>query len=214
MKNKNMKYRKNLPSGRQGKFIVFEGLDGSGQSTQISLLEKYLKDKKIKVHTTSEPSGNLLGGLIRSILAKQWKLSNTGIQLLYAADRAHHLESEIYPAIEKGNHVISSRYFFSTFAFGSLDNDLEWLEKINKKFPNPDLVIFVRVSPKECMKRINSSRFRKEFFEEEKKLEKIIKVYDKISKSKKYKNFYTVDGERSIEEVFKDVVKIVDKHIK
>lgn len=199
---------------KKGKFIVFEGLDGSGQSTQISLLEKYLKDKDIKFHTTSEPSGNLLGGLIRSILTKQWKLSNTGIQLLYAADRAHHLESEVWPAMEKGNHVISSRYFFSTFAFGSLDNDLRWLENINEKFPKPDLVLFIRVSPKECIRRIESSRFRKEFFEEEKKLKKVLTVYDKISKSKKYKNFYTINGERSVEEIFTEISKIIDKHIK
>lgn len=199
---------------KKGKFIVFEGLDGSGQSTQISLLEKYLKDKGVKFHTTSEPSGNLLGGLIRAILTKQWKLSNTGIQLLYAADRAHHLESEVWPAMEKGNHVISSRYFFSTFAFGSLDNDLAWLEKINEKFPKPDLVFFIRVSPEECIRRIESSRFRKEFFEEEKKLKKVLAVYDKISKSKKYKNFYTINGERPVEEIFAEISKIIDKYIK
>ncbi|MDD5652374.1 MAG: dTMP kinase, partial [Candidatus Moranbacteria bacterium] len=140
-----------LPAGSQGKFIVFEGLDGSGQSTQISFLEKYLRDKGEKFHTTSEPSGSLIGGLIRSVLAKQWTLSNTGIQLLYAADRAHHLESEVRPALEKGNHVISSRYYFSTFAFGSLENDVEWLEKINEKFPAPDITIYIKVSPEECI---------------------------------------------------------------
>lgn len=199
---------------KKGKFIVFEGLDGSGQSTQISRLEKYLRSQKVKVHTTAEPTNNIVGGLIRGALTRQWKISNTGLQLLYAADRAHHLESEITPALEAGNIVISSRYYFSTFAFGSLNNNVEWLEKINEKFPNPDITFFIRVSPKECMRRINSSRFRKELFEEEKKLSRIIKVYDKISRSKKYKNFYVINGEQSIEKVSEDINKIVDKILK
>lgn len=196
---------------KRGKLIVFEGLDGSGQSTQIALLEKYLKSKKIKVHTTTEPTDNIIGGLIRGILTHQWKLSNTGIQLLYSADRAHHLESEIMPALESGNIVISSRYYFSTIAFGSLDNDFEWLESISSQFPEPDVTIFIKVSPKECIRRINQSRFRKEFFEKEKKLRKVMQAYEKISRDKKHKNFYTINGEQSIEKVFKDIVKIIDK---
>ena len=199
---------------KKGKFIVFEGLDGSGQSTQIARLEKHLRSQKVKVHTTTEPTNNIVGGLIRGALTRQWKISNTGLQLLYAADRAHHLESEITPALEAGNTVISSRYYFSTFAFGSLNNDVEWLEKINEKFPNPDVTLFIKVSPKECMRRINSSRFRKELFEEEKKLSKIIKIYDKISKSRKYKNFYVINGEQSVEKVSEDINKIVDKFLK
>ena len=208
------KNEKSLPAGRQGKFIVFEGLDGSGQSTQIARLEKYLRSQKKKVHVTTEPTNNIIGGLIRGVLTHQWKISNTGLQLLYAADRAHHLESEVMPALETGNSVISSRYYFSTFAFGSLNNDVLWLEKINEKFPNPDITFFIRVSPRECMRRINGSRFRKELFEKEKKLKEIIKVYDKISKSKKYKNFYVINGEQSVEKVSEDINKIIDKILK
>lgn len=198
---------------KRGKFIAFEGLDGSGQSTQIDLLEKYLKSKGIKTHVTSEPTKNIVGGLIRGVLTHQWKLSNTGLQLLYAADRAHHLESEILPAVEKGHIVISSRYFFSTFAYGSLDNDIEWLEKINEKFPQPDITFFLRVSAKECVRRINNSRFRNEIFEEEKKLAKILKTYDKIGKDKRYKNFFTIDGQRPPEIVSQDIIKIINKFI-
>jgi len=198
---------------KKGKFIVFEGLDGSGQSTQISFLQKYLESKGYKVHNTTEPTNNLIGGLIRGILTKQWKLSNTGIQLLYAADRAHHLESEIEPAIKKNNIVISSRYYFSTFAYGSLNNDLDWLKAINEKFPLPDITFFIKVSPENCMKRINRSRFRKEFFEEKNKLEKVMKTYLKISHDKKFKKFYVIDGEQSREKVAEDIRKIIDKNL-
>lgn len=196
---------------KKGKFIVFEGLDGSGQSTQIALLEKYLKSKNFSVYVTAEPTNNIIGGLIRGFLTHQWTLSNTGKQLLYCADRAHHLEAEVAPALSEGNTVISSRYYFSTIAFGSLNNDVKWLETLNEKFPQPDLTFFIKVSPKECMRRISGSRFRKEFFEKEQILKKVFKVFVKISKNKKYKNFCTINGEQSIEKVFRDIAKIIDK---
>ncbi len=198
---------------KKGKFIVFEGLDGAGQGTQIALLEKYLKSKNEKVYVTSEPTQNLIGGLIRSLLRHHWSLSNTGIQLLYSADRAHHLEAEIYPVQEKGHHVISGRYFFSTIAFGSLNNDVKWLKAISEKFPNPDVTIFLKVTPKECIRRINSGRPLKEFFEKEKILQKVYKTYLALVKDKKYKNVYVVDGEQSMEKVAQDIQKIINKHI-
>lgn len=198
---------------KKGKFIVFEGLDGSGQSTQIDLLAKYIKSKKRKIHLTAEPTNNIIGGLIRGILTHQWKLSNTGIQLLYCADRAHHLESEVIPAIKRGNIVISSRYYFSTLAFGSLNNDVKWLEAINEKFPQPDITFFIKVSPRECIRRINGSRFRTEFFEKEEKLKEVYKTYLDIIKNKKYKKIFTINGEQSPEKVHADIIKIIKSYI-
>lgn len=198
---------------QKGKFIVFEGLDGSGQSTQVALLEKYLKERGRRVFITSEPSNNVIGGLIRSILKSHIKLSNTGIQLLYCADRAHHLEVDIFPALEAGVDVITSRYFFSTMAFGSINNDVKWLEQLNEKFPQPDIALFIKVPPKECIRRINGSRFRTELFEKEQKLKKAYNTYLKIAKDKKYKNFVTIDGNRPIEKVASDIELVVDKLI-
>lgn len=192
---------------------MFEGLDGSGQSTQIDLLAKYIKSKKRKIHLTAEPTNNIIGGLIRGILTHQWKLSNTGIQLLYCADRAHHLESEVIPAIKRGNIVISSRYYFSTLAFGSLNNDVKWLEAINEKFPQPDITFFIKVSPRECIRRINGSRFRTEFFEKEEKLKEVYKTYLDIIKNKKYKKIFTINGEQSPEKVHADIIKIIKSYI-
>ena len=202
-----------MPAGRRGKFIVIEGLDGSGQTTQLGLLEKYLRKSGHKVHMTFEPTNNIIGGLIRGFLTKQWKLGNVGKQLLFCADRAHHLESEIIPALENGYDVISSRYFFSTIAFGSLNVDTDWLEALNEKFLHPDATFFLKVSPKICIERINNSRFRKEFFEEEKKLSHVMRTFLKISKNKKYKNFFIIDGEQPIEKVHSDMIKILDKKL-
>ena len=115
------------------------------------------------------------------------------------------------PAMAKGNVVISSRYFFSTIAYGSLDNDTEWLKKINEKFILPDMTFFIKVSPKVCMRRINGSRFRTEFFEKEKKLKKIYQAYLRLGESKEYKNFYVINGEQAVEEVSGEIKKIIDK---
>lgn len=198
---------------KKGKFIVFEGLDGAGQGTQIALLERYLASKKKNVYVTSEPTQNLIGGLIRSLLRHHWALGNTGMQLLYSADRAHHLEVEIEPVREKGHHVISGRYFFSTIAFGSLNNDVSWLKAISAKFPNPDVTIFLKVAPKECIRRINSGRPMTELFEKEKVLQKVYRTYLALVKDKKYKNVFVVDGTQTREAVARDIQKIIDLYI-
>ena len=198
---------------KKGLFIVFEGLDGAGQDTQMAILKEYLLNRREKVYQTGEPSQNLIGGLIRSLLRHHWKMSNTGLQLLYCADRAHHLECEILPVLEKNTHVICGRYRFSTIAFGSLDNGVDWLESLNRSFPEPDMTIFLDVKPKECIRRINSSRPSKEIFEKVAKLEVVYKTYKKLVASKKYKNVFSVDGDRDKELVSADIQSIVAKFL-
>ncbi len=189
---------------KRGKFIVFEGLDGSGQSTQVERLSSALKKNKVKVHTTKEPTNNLIGGLIRGQLQGDWKSTPECLQLLFAADRAHHLEREIEPYLKKGVTVISDRYFFSSMAFGSLEiDDRQWLKDINKRFLLPDIIFYLKVSPKNCIKRIKEDRFSFELFEKEKKLEQIEKGYKKIAKE--YKSFEIIDGERQIEEIAEEI---------
>ncbi len=191
---------------KKGKFIVFEGLDGSGQSTQAQALFSYLKKEKVKVHLTKEPTNSIIGGLIRGQLQGDWKSSPECFQLLCAADRAHHLQKVIIPYVEKGITVISDRYFFSSIAFGSLGiNDEKWLEDINRRFLLPDIVFYLDVSPKTCIKRISDNRISFELFEKESKLEVIEKTYKKILK--KYKFFEKIDGERKIEEISEEVIK-------
>ena len=101
-----------LKNPYSGKLIVFEGLDGSGKSTQAELLFSFLKSKGKKVHLTSEPTRYLIGGLIKSWVTHDWQSTPECLQLLFAADRAHHLDKEIIPLLKKGITVISDRYFF------------------------------------------------------------------------------------------------------
>ena len=96
-----------------GKFIVVKGLDGAGTTSQIEFLAQYLKKEKKKVYLTREPTQYLIGGLIKSWLANDWKSTPECLQLLFTADRAYHLDKEIIPLLKKGITVISDRYFFN-----------------------------------------------------------------------------------------------------
>ena len=189
-----------------GKFIVFEGLDGSGQSTQADILSKYLKKQGRKVYLTGEPTQQLIGGLIKSQLAGEWKSSAQCLQLLFTADRAYHLEKEIIPLLKKGITVICTRYILSTLAYGAIDiKDTEWLVGINKKFILPDKTFLLKVSPKTCIQRIKKERFHKELFEEENKLKKVYQNYLKLAK--RFKNIYIINGENTIEKVHYEITK-------
>ncbi len=192
---------------KKGKFIVFEGLDGSGQSTQAERLGSFLKKKKIKTHITKEPTNNLIGGLIRGRLQGDWKSTPECLQLLFAADRAHHLEKEVTSFLEKGINVICDRYFFSSIAFGSLEiKDWNWLKEINKMFVVPDVVFYLKVSPDVCIKRISDTRFSFELFEKEEKLKAIEKSYNRLAKE--YDFFRIIDGEKKIEEVSEEIISL------
>jgi len=197
----------------KGKFIVFDSLDGAGNSTQVKLLADYLNRIGKRTHITKEPTSGLIGGLIKSQLTHDWKSSQICLQLLFSADRAYHLEKEIVPLLKKGINVISDRYFFSTMAYGNLEiNDLDWLIEINKKFILPDLTFFLKVSPKICIERIKKDRFEITLFEKEKVLEKVWQNYEILAK--KFENVFIIDGEREIEKIAKEIRKIVKKKLK
>lgn len=186
-----------------GKLIVIEGLDGSGQSTHVARLAEHLKVDGHKVLVTKEPTNNIVGGIIRGALTKDWKSSNACLQLLFAADRLHHLEREILPALANGAIVISDRYMYSSIAYGGIDLDPEWINAINAHAVKPDLVIYIRVPPEVCMQRMMSGRMSLELFEEKAKLEKVFANYDKIVTENS--NFAVVDGNKSIDEVFRSI---------
>ena len=192
-----------------GLFIVFEGLDGSGLSTQANLLRNYLADKGRVVILTKEQTDGSIGGLIKSSLRDEWKTSPLALQLLFAADRAHHLASEIEPALNEDKIIICDRYVLSSLAFGSLNLDLEFMKAMNSKFREPDLTFIIDTEPKECLERIKKSRFHLELFEDEKKFTEIRKNFLLIKDM--YANMYIIDGNRKIEEVFDDIKKIVNK---
>ncbi len=192
-----------------GKFIAFEGLDGSGQSTQAELLRKFLTEKGYRVVLTKEPTlDSEAGRKIRDVLDNKVKLDPGKLQELFAQDRREHLEKIIIPALEEGRFIISDRYFFSTFAFGASDGlDLEWLIKLNDDFLLPDLTFILKVRPEVCVSRMEKRGNPRTLFEKEEKLAKVWETY-KIMPAR-FENVEIIDGEKSIEEIFEETKKIV-----
>ncbi|MCX6810126.1 MAG: dTMP kinase [Candidatus Berkelbacteria bacterium] len=169
----------------QGMFIAIEGLDGSGTSTQADLLVNNLNKLKRTAFLTKEPTNNLIGGLIRGTLTKDWQASPECLQLLFAADRAHHLDRMIIPALLKDKTIVTDRYIFSTIAFGSVQCDKIWLEEINRRFLLPDITFFIDVPASKCIKRIKNTRNQFELFEREKVLAEVRENYLALAKNKK-----------------------------
>lgn len=194
-----------------GKFIVFEGLDGSGITTQATLLRNHFTQKNKDAVLTKEPTDGLLGGIIKSALREEWKTNPLTLQIMFAADRSHHLVSEIEPALKKGKIVICDRYILSSLVFGGLQVSLPLLKQMNANFMKPHMTIFVDTQPRVCMERMKKARHHVELFEEEHKLELIRKNF--LSMKNYFPETYVVDGNRSPEEVHADIVKLVKKCI-
>lgn len=194
-----------------GKFIVIEGLDGSGQTTQVNLLRDFLIKKGYKMFLTKEPTINSKAGKkIKNILEKKIKISPEKLQILFAEDRKKHLEKEILPALKKGKIVISDRYFFSSFTYGKASGlNLEWLIELNKNFIFPDVTFILKVRPEICIYRIQKRGQDYTLFEKKEKLEKVWKIFKILPE--RFKDIYTINGEKSIEEVFENIKKIIVK---
>lgn len=174
---------------KKGKFIVFEGLDGSGTSTQSQLLQNALLEKGEKVHLTCEPSPGPIGNMIRQamqgriLFSKQDDEFDQQMAYLFAADRYDHLNNPVdgvLKLVKEGFYVISTRYFFSSLAYHVTDDDSSKLvERLNSDFPNPDLLIYLDNPVESSIKRLNS-RTVLDKYEEENKLKIVSGNYQKI----------------------------------
>lgn len=190
-----------------GLFIIFEGLDGSGQSTQAALLKEYFLVQGEKVFLTKEPTRwTKAGQRIKEILDEKENIAPLKLQELFVADRAEHLAGEIIPALQKGTIVICDRYFFSTMAFGGLDMPIDKLVQMNNEFIYPDQTFFLRVRPEICVSRINQRGRSAQFFEKLEKLQKIAQNYEEIIK--RFPEIVVIDGEKSIKEIHQEILSV------
>lgn len=192
-----------------GRLVAIEGLDGAGLTTTATLLRNYLMSKGKDVLLTKEPTDGLIGGIIKACLRKEWKADPLTLQMLFAADRAHHLVTEIEPALKKNKVVICDRYILSSLVFGALNTSLDVLKQLNAHFMKPHLTIVIDTNPKLCIERMKKARHHVELFEEEHKLVQIRQ--NLLTLKKHFPETYFVDGNRRPEEVFEDVKKIAGK---
>ncbi len=143
----------------RGKFISVEGGDGSGKTTQLRLLAKYLEEKNIPVLFTKEPGGTEVGKEIRKILLEGHKeIDSLTESLLFFADRRLHVENVIKPALEKGINVISDRFADTTYAFqkaagGIDDKTFDGLYRVTIGDFKPDMTIYLDIDPELGLKR-------------------------------------------------------------
>jgi len=203
-----------------GIFIVIEGIDGAGKSTQAKLLAKWFETKGYDVVLTKEPTDTAFGKLIRKLVLTGGregiidgaKISHEAEALLFAADRAEHVKKLIEPSIKAGKVVISDRYFYSSLAYQwARGLDLEWLINLNKFAIRPDLVILLDLPVKESMKRINGRQLKSEFDRIAELQKKVRENYLKLVEM--FPEMKIVNALASIEDIHNDIVALVEHEI-
>lgn len=189
----------------KGIFIVIEGIDGSGKSTQSKMLKKYFENKNFKVFLTQEPTNSAIGKIIKkSINSGKKNIGNEAIALLFACDRAEHVK-KIRRELENGKAVICDRYYYSSLAYqGASGLSMSWLKEINKFAIKPSIAFYLDISPEEAFKRIKKRRTRS-YFEKLAFLNKVRKIYKQLCRESK--ELLEIDASRSREEVHKEMVK-------
>ena len=170
-------------------FIVIEGIDGSGKTTQAKLLKKYLLAQGEQAVISPEPSSGIIGNLIRQALKKRIfftqdkTLFDEQMAYLFAADRHDHLYNDIdgvYKLINDGFYVISTRYYFSSLAYNCpTAEQFDFISKLNHKFPPPDLTIYLDIPVEVSLER-TQERSLKEVYETKEKLTSVKKNYQQI----------------------------------
>ncbi len=199
-------------------FIVLEGIDGSGSSTQSELLKEYFLSQGEKAVISPEPSSGIIGNLIRQALKKRilftedTDLFDEQMAYLFAADRHDHLYNDVdgvFKLINDGFHVISTRYYFSSLAYNcQTPEEFDFVSKLNHKFPNPDLAIYLDISPEVSLSRI-SDRSLKEVYETKDKLSKVRKNYLKIFGNYP-DNLLIIDGTKDILEISHHIISAIE----
>ncbi|MEM4723767.1 MAG: dTMP kinase [Candidatus Hadarchaeum sp.] len=193
----------------RGKFICIEGLDGSGKSTQVRLLAKWLRNLGYNVVVTEEPTVGPIGKIIKLALAGKLRMPVAAEALLFAADRLQHVEQVVAPSLNSGKFVISDRYIASSLAYQSARGlPLKWVMKVNEMAPDPDLMILIDVPAEVSAQRINRSRKLDEFERNLELQRKVRQAYLRIAKLCKMK---VVDGNRSIDEVQEEIQQLVKR---
>lgn len=190
-------------------FIVVEGTDGSGTTTQGDMLTEALRRGGRTVVRTSEPSGGEIGQLIRRVLRGQTDrvLTPQIVALLFAADRIAHCQDEIGPALSRGDFVVCDRYLASSLSFQVVDGEggisAQWLRSINHPIIEPDLCLLYDVPSEISMERITKRGRPRERFEELETLQRVRQRYHALfnDPAAGLGRAVIIDGNRSREEV-------------
>ena len=201
-----------------GYFITFEGGEGTGKTTIINYISKYLNDKGYSVVTTREPGGIDIAEQIRSIIldVKNTKMDYRTEALLYAASRTQHLAEKVIPALKENKIVLCDRYLDSSLVYQGIARGLgiDNVLKVNMFATEymPNITFFIDVKPEICFKRLKDNNREMDRLDLE-NMDFHNMVYEGYKTvAKMYPNrIVSINGDRTVEEIINDVVKHIDK---
>jgi dTMP kinase len=199
------------------RFVVLEGIDGAGTTTQTARLVTALLAQRIAAHATREPSDGAIGRLLREIIRGQRTAqAHSEVQraaelaLLFAADRLDHLGVEVLPCLRGGTWVVSDRYDHSTVAYQSLSSggatSVAWLRELNRHALRPHLTIVLDVSADVARERRLARAGAKELFDDDLLQRQLAGFYRDIERHFPEDRVVHVNADRSADEVFQDVL--------
>jgi len=196
---------------KKGILIVFEGIDGSGKSTQAELLQKRLQAKGFEVVSFQEPSKSKWGQEIKKKAIYPDSLSPEEELDLFLRDRKENVKKNIKPALEKRKVVILDRYYYSTIAYqGAKGIDSEKIKGANEQFaPEADLVFILDIDAKSGLERIKNRKNKEKLFEREDYLKKVREIFKRFRGNK----FIHIDALEAEEEISKEITGIVLEYI-
>jgi dTMP kinase len=197
----------------RGRFVVLEGIDGAGTTTQVGRLADRLREQKVAVRTTREPSDGPIGTLARLVLtgrivapgghAPGWAT----MALLFAADRMDHVETEIEPFVQKGGVVVSDRYDASSLAYQSVmsgrggESAVEWIRTLNKHAMRPDLTVVLDLPPDVAAMRREARGEAAQLYEQNEVQQALAAFYKDLARHLPTDRVVVVDGLGTVDEV-------------
>jgi dTMP kinase len=197
-----------------GRFIVLEGLDGAGTTTQAARLGDFLRRTGRRVHVTAEPTAGPVGSLIRLALGRRFvdargrQVDPCALALLFAADRLDHLASDVRPKLAAGIDVVTDRYVLSSYAYQSAaTGDRDFVVAANARAIRPDLTLYLKVRPEIALRRRKGASIDHEIYENTPFQKKVNGEYAHFArKYLKEQRIVEIDGALPIDEVTERII--------
>lgn len=195
----------------RGKLIAFEGIDGSGKSTQIAMLAQWLQEQGAACYITCEPTDGPIGRLLREYLSGQRQTDDRVLAALFAADRLDHLTCTggLCARLAKGETVLVDRYYLSSYAYQGANMPLDWVIALNSQsaaLQKPDCHLFLDIDMDTALSRIDTRGGQRDVFEAREKLERIAEQYQKVLAAvEQQERVIRVDANREAAVVARDI---------
>ncbi|WP_437677960.1 dTMP kinase [Sorangium sp. So ce131] len=202
----------------RGVFVVFEGIDGAGTSTQAERYAARLRDARRLVHVTREPSAGPVGALLRQVLTHRISLPVARqaevMALLFSADRLDHLGAEVEPLLRDGYVVISDRYDLSSLAYQSttaagdgreMGEILQWIRDLNRHARRPDVTVVIDVAPGIAEQRRRGRGGAEELFEKRELQARLAEAYRRAEELVPGDRIIHVEGGGAVEDVAREI---------